>query len=64
MRGMVGMAKFGKELTLTLAPYRTVKIMVCECGSFEECDKELKKELDRHPDVKELNKEEIKKVLG
>lgn len=57
------MTKFGKEITLSLAPYKTVKLLVTEAGSFEECDKELRAELKRMPEVEKLNEAEIKKVL-
>jgi len=57
------MAKFGKEITLSIAPYKTVKLMVTEAESFEECDKALLTELKRMPEVSELNEAEIKKVL-
>jgi len=57
------MAKYGKEIVLSLAPYKTVRLLVTEATSFEECDKEIMKELNRMPEVKELNAEEIKKVL-
>jgi hypothetical protein len=56
--------KYNKELTLSLAPYKVVKIGITEASSFEECNKELWKELNRHPDIKMLNQEEIRKVLG
>lgn len=58
------MTKYGKELILSIAPYKTIKIMVSDCNSFEEVDKEIRKELDRHPEVKKLNAEEIEKVLS
>jgi len=56
--------KYGKELTLSLAPYKTIKLLVTEADSFDECNKELLKELNRMPEVKELNAEEIKKALS
>ena len=56
--------KYLKEITLALAPYKTVKIGVSEASDFKECDSELGKELDRMPAVKELNQAEIKKVLN
>ncbi len=55
--------KYNKEIVLALAPYKTVKLGVSEADSFNDCDKEIKKELDKHPAVKELNAEDIKKVL-
>jgi len=58
------MPKFSKDIVLSIAPYKTVRFAVSECDSFDECDKELRKELDRHPDVKKLNAEDIEKVLG
>lgn len=57
------MTKYGKDLILSIAPYKTVRLSVSEAVSFEECDKELMKELNRHPEVRDLNKAEIKKVL-
>jgi len=56
--------KYSKELTLSLAPYKVVKIGITDAESFADCDKELWKELNRHPDIKILNQEEIRKVLG
>ena len=57
------MGKYGKELTLSIGPYRTMKISVMEMESFEECDNELIAELKKHPEVIDMNKEEINKVL-
>jgi hypothetical protein len=56
--------KYNKELTLSIAPYKVIKIGITDAESFDACDKELWKELNRHPDIKILNQEEIKKVLG
>lgn len=58
------MTKYGKEVTLAIAPYKTIKIAVTEAASFDECNKELKAELDRMPEIRDLNKAEIKKVLN
>lgn len=58
------MTKYGKEIVLSIAPYKTIRLAVTEAASFEECDKELIKELDRLPEIRDLNKEEIKKVIG
>lgn len=58
------MTKFSKEIVLSIAPYKTMRIAVTEAASFEECDKELMAELDRHPEIKKLNAEEIDKVIG
>lgn len=55
--------KAKKGLVLGVAPYRTVTIEVSELDTFEQCDKELKKELKRMPEVKKLNAADIKKVL-
>lgn len=55
--------KFGKEIVLSIAPYKTVRLTITEAGSFEECDKEILKEINRFPEVKKLNAEEIEKVL-
>ena len=57
------MTKYSKEIVLSIAPYKTMRIAITEAESFEECDKELMKELDRHPEIKQLNEEEIAKVL-
>jgi len=57
------MTKFGKEIVLSIAPYKTIKLAVTDAASFDECNKELKAELDRMPEVRDLNKAEIKKVL-
>jgi len=57
------MTKYGKELVLSIAPYKTIKIAVTDADSFDECNKELNAELDRMPQVRDLNKAEIKKVL-
>lgn len=56
--------KFSKEIVLSIAPYKTMRIAVTEAESFEACDKELMKELDKHLEVKEMNAEEIEKVIG
>lgn len=58
------MTKYSKEIVLSIAPYKTMRIAVTEAASFDECDKELMAELDRHPEIKQLNAEEIEKVLG
>jgi len=58
------MAKYGKEIVLSIAPYKTIKIAVTDAPSFDECNKELNAELDRMPEIRALNKAEIKKVLG
>jgi len=55
--------KYEKSVTLSLAPYKVVKLSITEASSFEECDKELMKEINAFPEVKKLNKEEIEKVL-
>lgn len=57
------MAKYTKGVTLAIAPYKTITILVAEKESFEECDKELLKELGRMPVIKELNAKEIRKVF-
>ena len=56
--------KYNKEIILGIAPYKTVKLGVSESDSFKDCDKELLKELNKHPKVRDLNKEEIDNVLG
>ena len=58
------MTKYGKEIVLSIAPYKTIKIAVTDAPSFADCDKDLKAELDRMPAIRDLNKAEIKKVLG
>lgn len=55
--------KAKKGLTLALAPYKTVTIEVSDVADFLECDKELLKELDRMPKIKELNAEDIEAVF-
>lgn len=55
--------KYNKEIVLSLAPYKTVRLAITEADSFEACDKELMKEINAFPEVKKLNEEEIKKVL-
>jgi hypothetical protein len=55
--------KYLKEIVLSVAPYKTVKLGVSEADDFKKCDKELLKELDDHPAVRDLNKEEVRKVL-
>jgi len=57
------MGKFGKEITLAIAQYKTIKIAVSDMDSFEDCDKAILAELDRMPEVKELNEAEIKRVF-
>lgn len=56
--------KYLKEIVLAIAPYKTVKLGVSEAVSFDGCNKELNTELDRMPEIRLLNKAEIKKVLG
>jgi len=58
------MTKYGKEIVLSIAPYKTIKIAVTDAPSFDECNKELNDELNRMPEIRALNKAEIKKVLG
>jgi len=58
------MTKYGKEIVLSIAPYKTIKISVTDAPSFADCDKDLRAELDRMPAIKELNAAEIKKVLN
>jgi hypothetical protein len=57
------MTKFEKSITLSIAPYKTVRIAITEAKSFEECDKELMEEINRFPELKKLNKEEIEKTI-
>lgn len=57
------MTKFEKAITLSIAPYKTVRIAITEAKSFEEADKELMEEINRFPELKKLNAEEIEKVL-
>lgn len=58
------MTKYGKELTLAIAPYKVIRIAVTDAASFDECNKKLNAELDRMPKIRILNKAEIKTVLG
>lgn len=56
--------KYGKEIVLSTAPYKTLRLSITEADSFEECDKELRAEINAmDSDIKELNKDEIKKVI-
>ena len=55
--------KYGKEIVLSIAPYKVVRLSITEADSFENCDKELMEELNRFLELKKLNKEEIKKTL-
>lgn len=56
--------KYGKEIVLSTAPYKTIRLSIIEAASFEECDKELMAEINSMAvDIKELNKDEIKKVI-
>ena len=55
--------KYGKEIVLSIAPYKTVRLTITEADSFEECDKEIMLEIITFPEIQKLNKEEIKKVL-
>ena len=57
------MTKFEKAITLSIAPYKTVRIAITDEKSFEECDKLLMEEINRFPELKKLNKEEIEKSL-
>lgn len=56
--------KFLKEVVLSLAPYKTIKLGVSEGDSFEEIDKALLKELDKRQAISKLNAEEIENSLG
>lgn len=56
--------KYIKEIVLAIAPYKTVKLGISEADSYSQIDKEIKKELDKHPKVRDLNKEDIEAVLG
>lgn len=58
------MTKYSKEIVLSIAPYKTLRIAVTEAASFKECDKELLKELEKHPEVMDMNREEIDKVIN
>ena len=55
--------KYEKSVTLSIAPYKTVRIAITDADSFEACDKELMDEINRFPELKKLNKEEIEKTL-
>jgi len=55
--------KFGKEIVLSIAPYKTVRLTITEADSYEDCDKEIMREINLFPEIKKLNKEEIEKVL-
>ena len=57
------MTKFGKEIVLSTAPYKTIRIAITDADSFEDVDKQLMEEINRFPELKKLNKEEIEKVL-
>ena len=57
------MTKFEKSITLSIAPYKTVRIAITDADSFEACDKELMAEINRFPELKKLNKEEIEKTI-
>lgn len=63
VKGCVNMTKYNKELVLSIGPYRTMRIAVIEAASFEECDNDLIKELETHPEVIEMNREEINKTI-
>jgi len=58
------MVKVNKGVTLSIAPYKTITLMVTECDNFEEANKLLMEELDKMPEIKELNVAEIKKVFN
>ena len=55
--------KYEKSITLSIAPFKTIRIAITEAGSFEEVDKEIMKEIRQFPELEKLNAEEIKKVL-
>lgn len=57
------MAKYEKAVTLSVAPYKTIRIAITEADSFEDCDKQLMEEINRFPELKKLNKEEVEKIL-
>jgi hypothetical protein len=56
--------RYNKEIVLSIGPYRTMRIAVIEAESFAACDKELMKEINKHKEIKDMNAEEIQKVLG
>jgi len=50
--------KYGKEVVLTATEdnnFRTTKLSVNECSSPEEADKELRKWIDKLPELKKIN---------
>lgn len=55
--------KYGKEIVLSIAPYKVVRLSITEASSFKEADKQLMEEINRFPELKKLNKEEIEKTL-
>ena len=55
--------KYEKAITLSIAPFKTIRIAITEANSFEDCDKEIMREINLFPEIKKLNKEEIEKVL-
>jgi len=55
--------KYEKAIVLSIAPFKTVRIAITEADSFEDCDKQLMDEINRFPELKKLNKEEIEKTI-
>lgn len=55
--------KYSKGIVIS-KPQHTLRIMVTDKDSFEECNKEILEELQRHPGINPKDKEQIiKKVL-
>ena len=56
------MAKVEKAITLSAGSYKSIKIGVTEAKDFAEADKIIKEELDKMPEIKEMNKDELKRM--
>jgi len=56
------MVKVTKEITLKAGDFKSIKLGVTEAVDFNEADKILKEELDKMPEIRKLNEEDLKKV--
>ena len=56
------MVKVEKAITLSAGSYKSIKIGVTEAMDFNEADKIIKEELKKMPEIREMNKDELKRM--
>ena len=56
------MVKVEKAITLSAGSYKSIKIGVTEAVDFNEADKIIKEELKKMPEIREMNKDELKRM--